>query len=244
MPKTPLIIAHRGLPKAYPENTLESYRAALAHKPDVVECDYVHSADGVPIVIHDKTLDRTTDADEKLGRPKVPVAELTVAELQQLDAGSWFQDMKFAGIRLPTLVETIDAVIPHAQLMIERKGGDPATLVELLRKKNCFDRVVVQAFEWDFIAECHRLEPRITLGVLGKKELSAERIREAIAIGANLVGWDQRDLTPAGIAAAHEAGLKVWSWTINAPDRAKLLADAGLDGIITDRCDVVREWLK
>lgn len=240
----PLIIAHRGLPKGWPENTLESFRAALEHKPDYIELDYVHSRDGVPIVIHDKTLDRTTDADERLGRKKVAVDELTAAELAQLDAGSWFKANPQPQAKLSTLDAAIDAVLPQGKLMIERKGGDAATLVELLRKKNCFDRVVVQAFEWNFIAECHQLDSRIMLGCLGGDELSPQKIAKAVEIGATIVGWDQKDLQPAEIAAAHAAGLKVWSWTVNDPEKAKMLVDAGLDGIITDRCDVVRVWLK
>lgn len=240
----PLIIAHRGLPKAWPENTLESYRAALQHKPDVVECDYHHSSDGMPFVIHDATLDRTTNADETLGRKKIAVSELTAAELARLDAGSWFKANPQPQARLSTLEAIIDAVTPQAVLMIERKGGDAGPLVDLLRKKDCFDRVVVQAFEWDFIADCHQRESRITLGCLGEKELTAGKIAKAVEIGATLVGWDQKTLTPAEIAAAHAAGLKVWSWTVNDPEKAKMLVDAGLDGVITDRCDVVREWLK
>ena len=128
----PLIIAHRGLPKSNPENTLPSFRAALEHKPDVVECDYRHSADGVPMVIHDDKLDRTTDAVAVFGRREIVIGGLKRDELRRLDAGKWF-DAKFAGTVLPTLEETIDAVCPTAKLMIERKGGDPATLVPALR---------------------------------------------------------------------------------------------------------------
>lgn len=239
----PLIIAHRGLPKSVPENTLPSFRAALLHRPDVVECDYRHSADGRLIVIHDDTLDRTTDARAVLGKEKIKIGDVAAKDLARLDAGTWF-DRRFAGTRLPTLEETIDAVCPHALLMIERKDGDAAALVELVRRKQVLDRIVVQAFHWPFIADCHRLEPKLRLGVLGSKELTSEKIDEAAAIGATILGWNQADLAPAGIAAAHLAGLKVWSYTINSADRARELVAAGLDGVITDRSDVVRDWLK
>jgi len=242
MAKSPLIVAHRGLPKSAPENTLPSFRAALEHRPDVVECDYRHSADGAMIVIHDDKLDRTTDAASVLGRAEIKIGAVRQAELRRLDAGRWF-DPKFAGTVLPTLEETIDLVCPRAKLMIERKDGDAATLVELLRKRDLFDRVVVQAFDWPFIAACHQLEPRLTLGVLGKDVLDARRIQQAVELGANIVGWNQADLTPDAIRAAHELGLQVWSYTINDPQRARDLVAAGLDAVITDRCDVVREWL-
>jgi glycerophosphoryl diester phosphodiesterase len=243
MSASPLIIAHRGLPKSAPENTLPSFLAALKHRPDVVECDYRHSIDDVLIVIHDDALDRTTDSLALFGKEKLSIGAKQAADLRRLDAGAWFNPT-FAKTRLPTLEETIDAVCPHAKLMIERKAGEADSLVELLRRKDCFERVVVQAFEWSFIAECHRLEPRITLGALGGKELTSEKIDEAQQIGAMIVGWDQRDLTSAGIAAAHAKGMKVWSWTVNKPERARELTAAGIDGIITDRCDVVRDWIR
>ena len=239
----PLIIAHRGLPKVTPENTLPSFKAALEFKPDVVECDYRHSVDGRMICIHDEKLDRTTDSVAVFGKAEIVIGSKSADELSKLDAGKWF-DPKFAGTRLPTLEETIDAVCPHAKLMIERKDGDAATLVAYLQKRNLFDRVVVQAFHWPFIADCHRLEPRLTLGCLGKEALDADKLREASSIGANIVGWRETDLTPAAITAAHETGLQVWSYTINKPERAQMLVAAGLDGVITDRCDVVREWLR
>jgi glycerophosphoryl diester phosphodiesterase len=238
----PLIIAHRGLPKTAPENTLPSFRAALDHLPDVVECDYRHSADGRMIVIHDDKLDRTTDSVAVFGGEDIVIGAKTAAELRKLDAGKWF-DPKFAGTRLPTLEETIDAVCPKATLMIERKGGDAATLVKLLQERELYDRIVVQAFDWHFIADCHRLEPRLTLGVLGSKELEADMLRQAVALGAHLIGWRESDLTQEHIASAHAVGLKVWSYTINKPERARELVEAGLDGVITDRCDVVRQWL-
>ena len=238
----PLVIAHRGLPKSAPENTLPSFAAALEHRPDFVECDYRHSADGVPIVLHDERLDRTTDAATIFGRKKLTVDQLRYDELARLDAGRWFAP-QFAGTRLPTLEATIDTVCGRARLMIERKSGDAATLVELLRRKNVFDRIVVQSFDPDFLAECHGLEHRVRLGLLGEKTLSAERLARAAEVGATLVGWKHDDLTAAATAAAHRAGFEVWSWTLNEPARVRDLVAVGLDGVITDCCDAVRSWL-
>src|SRR5688572_10968498 len=99
-----LISAHRGNSSIAPENSLPAFEAALAAKADLVELDYFHSADGVPVVIHDEYLDRTTNAEALLGKAKLLVIEQTVTDLQKLDVGSWF-DGKFAGARLPTLLE-------------------------------------------------------------------------------------------------------------------------------------------
>ena len=240
--RRPLLIAHRGLPKSAPENSLPSFEAALRHRPDVVELDYHHSSDDVPIVLHDKTLDRTTDAVAVFGGEKIPVAAKSASELAALDSGSWF-DPRFAGLKLPTLAEAVDLVCPRSALMIERKGGTPSVVVDLIRRRNVADRVIVQAFEWDFIAGCRRLDSGLTLGVLGEGDLNAARLAEARRLGAAVVGWSAKHLTAENLADAHAAGMLVWAWTVNDEDRARTLVSWGLDGLITDRADVARAWL-
>lgn len=237
-----LLIAHRGLPVAAPENSLPGFEAALVHKPDFVELDYRHSSDGVPIVIHDAKLDRTTNSRSVFGQAEVLIGTKPAAELTKLDAGSWY-DPRFTGTRLPTLDESIDCVCPKTCLMIERKDGDAATLVALLRKKKVLDRVIVQAFDWDFIADVRKLEPDLPTGLLGKSELDAEKLAKIRAIAPRVIGWDYRDLDAVGIQAAHVAGVKVWSYTVNDPQRAREFAAAGLDGLITNHADKARDWL-
>src|SRR3954465_14229572 len=95
-----LVIAHRGNSSVAPENTLPAFQAALDVKADLIELDYYHSADGVPVVIHDQYLDRTTNAEDVFGQPKLLAGKLPLADLRKLDAGSWFDD-KFAGAKLP-----------------------------------------------------------------------------------------------------------------------------------------------
>jgi len=237
-----LLIAHRGLPVDAPENSLPGFEAALAHQPDFVELDYRHSADGVPIVIHDAKLDRTTNSRTVFGQADVLIGTKPAAELTKLDAGSWYA-AKFADARLPTLDEAIDLVCPKACLMIERKDGDAATLVELLRKKKVLDRVIVQAFDWDFIADVRKLQPNLPTGLLGKNELDAEKIARIRAIAPRVIGWDYRDLDAPGIRAGHDAGVKVWSYTVNSEAKAREFAAAGLDGLITNHADKARDWL-
>lgn len=238
-----LIIAHRGLPTAAPENSLPGFAAALEHKLDFVELDYRHTSDGVPMVIHDDKLDRTTNSRSVFGAADVFIGAKTFTELQKLDAGSWFEP-KFAAARLASLSEAIDLVCPKTCLMIERKDGDAATLVKLLREKQVLDRVIVQAFDWDFIADVRKLEPDLPTGLLGKKQLDAEKLARVRAIAPRVIGWDYRDLDAAGIQAGHDAGVKVWSYTINDPTKARELVAAGLDGLITNHADKAREWLR
>jgi len=146
-----LIIAHRGNSSVAPENTLPAFQAALDAKADLIELDYYHAADGVPVVIHDEILDRTTDAEDVFGQPKLLVGGFSSAELKKLDAGSWF-DEKFAKVRIPTLVESLDLIQSGSVTLVERKQGDAETIVRLLKGKNLLDKVVVQAFDWEYVA--------------------------------------------------------------------------------------------
>jgi glycerophosphoryl diester phosphodiesterase len=228
-----LLIAHRGNSREAPENTLSSFESAAAVGVDFIELDYHHSADDVPIVAHDAMLDRATNARELWGGEKIKLASKTAAELSQLDAGSWFSP-KFAGTRLPTLEQALATILPHAMTFIERKAGSARVCVDLLRKLDCAERVVVQAFDWEFVADCHQLAPELIVGALGDKELTAEHLDRAIALGATLVGWNAKFLSAKTLAAAHERGLKVWSYTIDDPVQASELIAAGLDGVISN----------
>lgn len=229
----PLVIAHRGNSSEAPENTLPAFESAVKLKVDLIELDYYHSADGVPFAIHDGTLDRTTNAVKLWGGEKLPVTKYTIEQLRQLDAGNWF-GAKFAGTRVPTLEESLDVIQAGSMTLIEHKNGDAKTCVELLRKKDLLDKVVVQSFNWKFLADCHALEPTLVLGALGSKPLTAERLDEIEACGAKVIGWNHKDLTERDIELVHKRGLKAWVYTVNEPARAQELIAAGIDGVITD----------
>ncbi len=229
-----LVIAHRGDSKVAPENTLPAFSSAVSKGADLVELDYFHAADGVPVVFHDGTLDRTTNAVALWGGQKIPITSKPLAELAKLDAGSWF-DPKFAGTRIPTLVQALDTIQPGSMTLIERKGGDPATCVALLKEKNLLDKVVVQAFDWDFLAGCHQLAPELVLGALGHNEMSESKLEKVAQCGATVVGWEDKFTTPETIANIHSRGWKAWVWTVDDPARMAALVDAKIDGIISNR---------
>ncbi|MBX3746949.1 MAG: hypothetical protein KF833_16700 [Verrucomicrobiae bacterium] len=241
----PLVIAHRGYSAWAPENTLPAFQYALVAGADLVELDYHHSSDGVPIVLHDTTLDRTTDAIARWGGKDLPVARRTAAELATLDAGSWFTP-PFPGLKLPTLESAVAAIQTRGVTLIERKAGDAATLVRLLQDRGWVNQVVVQAFDWSFLADFRQLEPRQILGALGppgsrdgrrltdaEKFLNADWIDQIHALGARLVVWN-RQIDAAAVRHAHDRGLKVWIYTINEGPLAAELLSMGVDGIITD----------
>lgn len=235
----PLIIAHRGDSKVAPENTLPAFISAVKAGADLVELDYLHSADGVPVVFHDKHLDRTTNAKKLWGGEKIELTGKSLAELEQLDAGLWFGE-KFKGTKLPRLDESIDAIQNGSMTLIERKHGDAATCVKLLRDKKLIDNVVVQAFDWDYLADCHKLAPELVLGALGHEEVTAEKLDQVAKTGAKVVGWEDKYTTPETIRQIHDRGWKAWVWTVDDPARAVALVAAGADGIITNRPADVR----
>jgi glycerophosphoryl diester phosphodiesterase len=119
-------------------------------------------------------------------------------------------------------------------LMVERKSGTVDNVLRVLREKKVLDRITLHAFDWDFIAEAHRQEPKLVLGALGQKDMNAEKIAEAASIGATIINWKAADLTREAIALAHDTGLRVWSWTIDDPAVAQRLLDAGLNGLISN----------
>lgn len=229
-----LIIAHRGNSSVAPENTLPAFAKALEAKSDLVELDYHHSRDGVPVVIHDDNLNRTTNAQELLGKEKVLVIDMPAAELAKLDAGTWF-DEEFRGTRLPTLVESLAAIQAGSTTLIERKAGDAATLVKLLDREKLTDRVVVQAFDWDFVRECRKLSPTLTLCTLSGKAASDEQIHAAAETGADVIVWNHEKLRGPQIDLIHRLGKKAWIYTVDDQQRAAEFVAAGIDGVITNK---------
>lgn len=229
-----LIIAHRGNSSIAPENTLPAFAKALAARADLVELDYHHSSDGVPVVLHDDTLDRTTNSLAILGKEKLPVAAVSAVEIAKVDAGMWFGD-DFVGTKLPTLVESLAAIQAGSTTLIERKAGDAATLVKLLEQEKLTDKVVVQSFDWEFVKACRQLSPTLTLCTLSGKAANAEQIEAAAATGADVIVWNHEKLRRDQIDLIHRLGKKAWVYTIDDPQKTADFIAAGIDGVITNK---------
>jgi glycerophosphoryl diester phosphodiesterase len=252
--KRPLVIAHRGYSAMAPENTLPSFERGVASGADMVELDYHHTKDGALVVLHDFTLDRTTDATQRWSRTQIKIADTTLAEVRKLDAGLWFKQPQ-AGVTLPTLGEALDVIQRASVTLIERKAGNAATCVKLLQDRQLANQLIVQAFDWEYLRDFHRLEPRQVLGALGppssragkklsdsEKALSPAWLDEIRDLGAKAAVWNKQ-VDAAAVKAAHERGLKVWVYTINDQPTAQRLLSMGVDGVITDNPAIVWKTL-
>ncbi len=236
----PVVVGHRGAMAEAPENTLASFQRAVELGADVVELDVHASADGVPVVIHDDTLERTTDGQG-------PVARLPLAALRALDAGSWFGP-QFAGERVPTLDEALEWSRGRVPLAVEIKGSPCPTpdlvdaVVRALQRHAALERAIVIAFDHPALRLARELEPRLHCGVLYEcRPVDAPALAKAAGAEALLPHWSF--VTPEDVQAAHEAGLALQPWETSDPVVLERLFAAGVDGVASNRPDVARQVL-
>ena len=213
-----LIYAHRGASAHHPENTLRAFRQALALGVDGIELDVHATADGIPVVIHDRDLGRTTGGAGY-------VDQMPLARLQTLEAGD--------GERVPTLAEVLALVGDAAHLDIEIKGSDVERAVLDVLAGHPAVRWAISSFAWDTLRTVRGLDPAAELWPL------AERVDdELIAIAAELaspaVSLLAGAFTAENAAKLREAGLRVIVWTVNDPLEARRVRDLGAFGLCTD----------
>lgn len=220
-----LSIAHRGNSLFAPENTLAAFFAAQG-KADLVETDGRLSADGVLVIMHDTTVDRTTDGTGTVGSQ-------TVAQLKLLDAGSWFSS-NFIGERIPTLAEMITNTVSFATPLIEQKDGPATAYVDELRRLNAVTNVILQSFDWNFLAAVHAFEPAVRLGALGSGTFTTAILTNIINSGATMVAWEKASVTPAVLSQVHGAGLLLFVWTVDSSAEIQQFINLGVDGIISN----------
>jgi glycerophosphoryl diester phosphodiesterase len=245
----PRVIAHRGGRGLAPENTLYAFRKSAALGVDVLEMDLRQTADGALVVLHDETVDRTTDG-------RGPVAVMTLAELRRLDAGyRWSPDggqthpHRGQGLTVPTLKEVFEA-LPRARMNVEMKTRGAALagpLCDLIRAHHMEDRVAVASFGQEamdaFRAACPGVATAATadetrqlyrLAMVYLEPLFAPR-GEVLQVPERAGGFEV--LTPRFVSAARRLNLRIEVWTVSDPDDMKRLIAVPVDGIMTDYPD-------
>jgi glycerophosphoryl diester phosphodiesterase len=233
-------LAHRGASGYAPENTMVAFRRAEQLGADGFELDVLLTRDGVPVVIHDETLDRTTDG-------KGWVHQHTYAELLHLDAGSWFAPA-FAGEKIPTLEQVIAEFGKRMFLNIELKNSYipmpqlEAKVIELIRRYGVEKNCLVSSFDHHSVADFHELAPEIPIGLLYDCIL-VHAHEYAKRVGAMALHPYFRCTTKKLVDAAHAEGLQVNVWTVNETSDMHWMLAIGVDAIITNYPDRLRDVL-
>jgi len=241
--RRPLNFAHRGASHEAPQNTLAAFLLAAELGADGIELDVQLTKDGALVVIHNFTLESTTDGQG-------PVQDRTLAELKELDAGAWF-DPVFAGQRLPTLQEVIDTVGHRVLLNIElkttglRNAALVAATVRILEDNHLLNRVVVSSFNPLVLQSVRRLNPWIALGLLyvsdGPILLRRPWFRHLLRPEALHPDYSMVD--DRYVRWAKKRGYRIHTWTVDDPGQMWQLMRLGVDIIITNRPDILTQVL-
>ncbi|MFI5491173.1 glycerophosphodiester phosphodiesterase [Actinoplanes sp. NPDC051859] len=253
-------VAHRGYSAVAPENTLPAFAAGVLSGATFIEFDVRTTADGVPVVIHDRTVDRTTDGSGK-------VWELAFDEIAGLDAGSWFSPA-FTGVRVPRLTDALALLHPHAvladsagaagivpvaaprvEVLLEIKP--PADLAQVkniigqVADAGLLDRTVVQSFDPAIVCLVAEAAPDVRRGFL-RDAFDPAQVEVAAELGVGYCNPSVNAVlgSPETVAALADAGVAVMPWTANDLTLWPDLVRAGVAGLITDHTGELTGWAR
>ena len=234
------IASHRGGGATAPENTLPAISAALAGGFDYVEVDVALTADRHPVLMHDAMVDRTTDGHGRL-------SSLTLAQVQELDAGSWFHE-QYAGTRVPTFAEFLDVLEDSGhRAIVELKGEWDAAAVEAVvaevAARNLERRIAVSSFDARTLAmaaAASSVLPRLFI----LRQLPEDVVRAATEATVRGIVVDRRALLerPEVVDELHAAGIRVVVYTLNSDTQWDAVTALGVDGILTDDPATLSMW--
>ncbi len=245
----PLITAHAACRGHAPENTLAGVRAALALDADAIEIDVRCTRDGTPVLLHDSTVDRTTDGEGEIAALSLRQARrLRLGSGQGLDAGFDLRlSPKGEGERIPTLREVLREVAGRALLVLEVKpAGIEAEVLAVVRRARALDWCAVHSFLPRVVERVRRQEPRMPCSLLtdGRRVVDwGQLFAFALSLGAQGVSVHHGAVTPELVRGAHLRELRCSTWTVNRREDVRRVYAAGVDAITSDYPDRVRRWL-
>jgi len=235
------VLAHRGASAYAPENTLAAFRLAIEQRADWLEMDVQQTRDGHLVVFHDLRMERTTNGQGNL-------RDLTLEQVRQLDAGSWF-GKQFAGEKVPTFEEVV-ALAREQNIRIFPEVKDPRfypgieeRMAGIIAAYGYEDSTIVQSFDMGSLERLRLANPSLKLAALYS---AASPIRGELPAGVSVIGppWETVAGDPAIVRDAHANSRQVVVWSVDGPAPVRLLLDARVDGIITSRPDVIRAALE
>ena len=219
-----ILTGHRGAAKLEPENTLLSIQKAIDLGVDQIEIDVHLTRDKHLVVIHDTTVDRTTDGQGA-------IADFTLAEVKQLDAGK--------GERIPTLQEVMDLVRGKVILQIELKGPDTTEpVIQSVEQNSMGNEVLLTSFVHDRLCEARQLNPDLRLGALWAVPPD-DACEQAIDIGAEAIHIQHLNIDSQLVEKAHAHGLKIRAWNPDTAEEIQRAIDLGVDAIGSNRPDLL-----
>lgn len=249
--RNPIVVAHRGASGYAPENTMAAIKKAITMGVDMIEIDVQLSKDKEVVLMHDLTVDRTTNGKGK-------VRDLYLEEIKKLDAGKWFSS-EFLGEKVPTLEEVIQAINGQCKLLIEVKRVKSKKLeienkiVQLINKYNAYNWCIVQSFETQVIKNIQALDKSIECHKLVTMNISVLplHIDSRIKTGTIYKYKTVQSINPyfkmlnkRKVNKIHSRGQKIITWTVNEPEDMKRMIEMGVDGIITNYPDRLIQLLK
>ncbi|MFG2775134.1 glycerophosphodiester phosphodiesterase [Streptomyces sp. NPDC048350] len=234
------VVAHRGASSLAPENTIVAQEVARRSGADFIENDVQVSRDGVPYLMHDRTVDRTTDGSGD-------ITTLRSAQLDGLDAGSWFAPV-FTGARVPTLAAQLaDLRTRGGNLLLEIKRADTrrqvTAVVDVVKAQQMTGRVLVQSFDPQHLRWVHEVAPELPLALL-RSTVDADpvAVSEELHLASYNPSGSALETRPGIVADLHRAGIATWVWTVDTAEKWRTYEQYGVDGIITNRPAELTGW--
>jgi glycerophosphoryl diester phosphodiesterase len=234
-------IAHRGAAGYAPENTIAAFDKAIEMKADYIEMDIQRTKDGELVIIHDTSVDRTTEGSGY-------IKDLTFNELRSLDAGSW-KGTEFAGEKIPTFDEILDKYHGKIGILLELKApelypGIEESIAQELKDRNLDkpqnEKMILQSFNFESMKKMNTLLPNVPIGVLtwSKAHTTPQALKEFSAY-ADYFNPSYGLITEDLVNQVHSQGMQIQSWTVRSHESADFLLEMNVDGIITDYPDYV-----
>lgn len=236
----PLVIAHRGASKEAPENSLAAFMLGVKQNCDMIELDVHLTKDKQVVVIHDSTLERTTNG---IGE----IATLNYEDIKRYDCGKWFSE-QYAGEYVPLLEEVLTKVPASVQVNIEIKAAETpdmvGCLIDVLNKTNRIESTVVSSFHYGCLTELKKQLPEIRIGLLYHPEVADfKKYEEESGVEVFSLHPHYPLVTESYMEIANAAGKTVYPWTVDGEADMKRLIELGVAGIITNKPGLLRSIL-